>query len=77
MRNKIENGWIETDKDYFWAHRKDGKDSDLTIAHISPKIYHVRYYPPNQPNKDFDIGNCSTLTRAKQLAESVLKREFV
>jgi len=73
MRKTIaNNGWIETDIDYFWIHRKNGKDTGLTIAHISPRVYHVRYYPPNQPNKDFDVGSRTTLANAKKLAESAL-----
>jgi hypothetical protein len=73
MKRKIpKTGWIETDMDYFWAHRQNGRDTGMTIAKISPKVFHVRYYPPNR-NKDFDIGSRSTLTRAERLAESRLR----
>ncbi len=56
MKSKIpKNGWVETDTNYFWIHRKDGKDSGLTIARISSKKYHVCYYPPNQ-REDNDLA---------------------
>jgi hypothetical protein len=62
-------GWIEVDPKSFWAHYGASKTTYVTIARIFSKKYHVRYYTNH---KDKDIGTRSTLTEAKQLAESTL-----
>jgi len=49
------NGWVETDKDYFWIHRQNGKDTGSTIAKISSKVFHVRYYFSNYKPPWFNI----------------------
>ena len=80
----IINGWHESSDAMFWSHHKDGKWTGLTIAKIPPwppenpvnrkTVFHVRFYPPSKPNKDYDIGDAPTLAGAKRLAKSYLDR---
>ena len=67
------SGWIEVDDNSFWAHYGTDESTYATIARISSNKYHVRYYTNH---KDFDIGTCSTITKAKQLAKSKLRRNL-
>ena len=64
------SGWIEVDPKSFWARYGANKTTYATIAKISSRKYHVRYYTKN---KDSDIGTRSTLIGAKRLAESRLQ----
>jgi len=69
------NGWFKAGSE-FWVLYKDGVWTGMTIAKLTgswakrhkPESFPVRFYPQDDPTKDFDIGEAATLDEAKQLA---------
>lgn len=71
------NGWLEVDKDVFFALYKNGLWAGLTIAKLTdewampfkPVTFHIRFYPQDASKKDYDIGDKPSLEEAKSFAE--------
>ena len=77
VANQTKDGWIEVDKEEFFVLYKNGLWAGLTIAKLTdewaipfkPVTFHIRFYPQDGTNKDYDIGNAPNLEEAQSLAE--------